>query len=347
MYKIYKLLNIDATRPTVSGIATDLESAIDVAGGASSNVPDTVNAFDLTVESGSMRVLYDGNTPTPAKGIVFGAGDYIQMRGVAPSEFSMVAVSGTCVLGVQLGHVPLTGNGIPQEPSQVFKAASVGEVSVSIDEFPDASAPTDTDANPDTTSIKSYLMGWGGTTWARLKQGYSAVLTSIAGFLNIVGYGQYNSTPLALTNLQWAPTQVAPNGAELSWESAQHDVTNDKFMARCGPTSVARTAGLASTLLAYNGAVGFKGLIGHNGNTTTVRYVMVFDRNSAPSVGATDWKFIGRLGANSDGGINVGELDYEEFANGIYIVTSSSDLSYQTSGISSEFSYQVAYETLT
>lgn len=317
-----------------------------MAGGASSEIPDTVNAFDLFVESGEFRVLYDGNDPDATHGMLMGAGDQMLMRGIKPSQFRMITVSGTAVIDAQVGHVPLTGNGTPSEPSMIFKAASVGDVDVNIEEFPPKAVATDDEADPDTTSIKAFPYGWDGTTWRKLRAGLSSVLTSVTGILNGIAYGQYNATPLTLADLEWAPEQRASDGSKKVFMSNSLDPDNDSIAARSSSAGVQRTSALASTLFAYNGAVGFKQCIGHNTNAAQNRYVMVFDRTTAPSVGAVDWKYMFKCTPNGDGFVSLGDLDYEAFTNGIYIVTSSSDTSYQTGGVASEMSFQVIYETL-
>lgn len=125
MYKTHKLLNAAASQLTISGAAVTLEAAITAAGGASSVIPTTVNAIDMAVESGSIRVLYDGNTPTITEGVLYNEGDVIQFRGIKPSELKIISTSGSISIGVQVGHSPNTGNGIPSEPSSVAKGTNV------------------------------------------------------------------------------------------------------------------------------------------------------------------------------------------------------------------------------
>jgi len=56
------------------------------------------------------------------------------------------------------------------------------------------------------------LGGYNGTTWDMVRAGISAVTSTFTGFLNVLNYGVYNSTPLTLTNGQGSPIQVDASG---------------------------------------------------------------------------------------------------------------------------------------
>lgn len=347
MYKVHKLLNANASYLTASGSADTLEDAITTAGGGSSLIPTTVDSFDLLVESGSIRALWDGNDPSSSRGMLYPTGSLIKMRGVKPSKFKFTkAEAGNALLTVQVGHVPVNPGGQPIESSSVSNI-NQNEISVAIDEFPASSVATDAEDDPDTTSIKAFPYVYDNASkWKKLRGGISAIITDITGFLNNVAYGQYNATPLTLADQEWSPEQVASDGSKKVFQTSALDPDNDSVTARSSSAGVQRTSALASTLFAYNGAVGFKQCIGHNTNAAQSRYVMVFDRTTAPSVGAVDWKYMYKCAAQGDGFVSLGDLDYEAFVNGIYIVTSSSDTSYQTAGVGSEMSFQVIYETI-
>lgn len=206
MYKVHKLLNANASYLTASGSADTLEDAITTAGGGSSLIPTTVDSFDLLVESGSIRALWDGNDPTASRGMLYPTGSLIKMRGVKPSKFKMIkAEAGNALLTVQVGHVPVNPGGQPIESSSVSNI-NQNEISVAIDEFPASSVGTDNEDDPDTTSVKAFPYVYDGTSkWKKLRGGISAVVSSIAGFLNTMPYGMYQSSPATLTNGQGAP----------------------------------------------------------------------------------------------------------------------------------------------
>lgn len=91
-----------------------------------------------------------------------------------------------------------------------YSAASVG--SVAIDEFPEAAALEDGSADPTTTSVGSYMMGYNGSTWDRIRTAITTATSTFTGILNVLGLGKYNATEPTLTDGQGIVTQMDENG---------------------------------------------------------------------------------------------------------------------------------------
>jgi len=107
---IYKLYNAAASKITVTGTATTLLSLIDTAGGAASSLPGYLNAVDLVIEDGDVRMLFDGNTPTATNGILLSSGMIYSFRGVPLSQMRLIRVSGNVACSVQVGKSEIGEN---------------------------------------------------------------------------------------------------------------------------------------------------------------------------------------------------------------------------------------------
>jgi len=102
--------NIDCSVITVTNTSTSLFSLIDTAGGLSDSARryDTVDALDMTI-SDSIRVTWDGSTPTASKGDLLTAGRY-SFRGRDLSKMKLIRVGGSnvsanIILGKALGEM--------------------------------------------------------------------------------------------------------------------------------------------------------------------------------------------------------------------------------------------------
>jgi len=60
-------------------------------------------------------------------------------------------------------------------------------------------------AAPSLVKVYSYLRAWSGSAYQSVRSGVSAVVSAVAGFLNTMPYGMYQSSPATLTNGQFAP----------------------------------------------------------------------------------------------------------------------------------------------
>lgn len=61
--------------------------------------------------------------------------------------------------------------------------------------------------------VLSWLAGFNGTTWDRLRSGLTAAQSAATGFLNVLGMLQYNTTAPSLTNGQFVNPQCGPDGS--------------------------------------------------------------------------------------------------------------------------------------
>jgi hypothetical protein len=59
----------------------------------------------------------------------------------------------------------------------------------------------------------SWLHGYNGTTWDRIRAGLTGTTTTPTGFLNTLPFGRYNATPPTLTDGQWTSLQFDSSGA--------------------------------------------------------------------------------------------------------------------------------------
>ena len=159
---VYKLPNADAAMITVSSTASTLQTFIEAAASAD-YVIGKENAIDIVPEDGDIRVYFDENTPTAAKGILLRQGGYYAFRGVPLVKMKLIRVSGDVSCSIQIGVSE------PGEGSSMGVPSSLSGISVTADtEFPAAAALTDDFANPTTTSVAAMGMVWDGAAWDRL-----------------------------------------------------------------------------------------------------------------------------------------------------------------------------------
>lgn len=101
----YKLPNANASVIAVTNTATLLEALINTAGSSSVDFPHDLDAVDLVIEDGDVRMLYDGNTPTATKGILLQQGTIHRLRGIDFNNLKLIRVGGSNVaVGVQVGR---------------------------------------------------------------------------------------------------------------------------------------------------------------------------------------------------------------------------------------------------
>lgn len=99
---IYQQLpNINASVLSVGTTASTLQALIETAGGTTFDIKG-LDGIDLNVESGSVRIFFDGNTPTTTKGLlVSGAQSF---RKVNLARTSICSTSGTVSVSIQVGN---------------------------------------------------------------------------------------------------------------------------------------------------------------------------------------------------------------------------------------------------
>jgi len=95
---------VAGNRISVTEIATPLLSLIDTAAGNVQNLPTYLNALDIFVETGDIRILYDGNTPTSEIGMPLEQGGFYLLRNVNLSKLKLISVSETVICNVVVGE---------------------------------------------------------------------------------------------------------------------------------------------------------------------------------------------------------------------------------------------------
>lgn len=140
---IYSLANANASVITVTSTATTLYSLLDTAGSAANNLPGSLNAVDLVVESGSdVRILFDGNTPTASKGILLSQGAIYSFRGVPLTQLKLIRTgSSNASVSVQVGF---SKEG--ESSSAAAYAVTLEASSITIGEVQSSSATTTANA---------------------------------------------------------------------------------------------------------------------------------------------------------------------------------------------------------
>lgn len=73
-------------------------------------------------------------------------------------------------------------------------------------------AGADSVANPMLASIFSFLMGFNGSDWDRIRTGLTAVASSFLGILNTIPWGIYHTTPTTRTDGQGGPFETDASG---------------------------------------------------------------------------------------------------------------------------------------
>jgi len=101
---INKLADAAASLITVTSTATGLYDLIDTAGASASDLKTkNLNAVDISVEDGDVRMLMDGNTPTGANGMLLSSGNTYYYRGVPLSKMKLIRVTANVACSVQVG----------------------------------------------------------------------------------------------------------------------------------------------------------------------------------------------------------------------------------------------------
>lgn len=104
---IEKHQNAAGCKITVTATSTLLFDLINTAASTTlvnAGFSSRVNAINLTVEDGDIRVLFDGNTPTATNGILLSSGNVYYYRGVPLDKMKLIRVSGNVVCSVEVGH---------------------------------------------------------------------------------------------------------------------------------------------------------------------------------------------------------------------------------------------------
>lgn len=96
--RVFKLPNAAASKLTVTNSATTLASLVTTAsGGTNPSLPSSLNAIFLVPEDGDIRVTFDENPPTSARGLLLRSGQYQTFVGVPLSKMRMIRTGGSNV----------------------------------------------------------------------------------------------------------------------------------------------------------------------------------------------------------------------------------------------------------
>jgi hypothetical protein len=141
---IQKLADAAASLITVTSTATSLYDLIDTAGGSDSELgTKNMNAVDISVEDGDVRMLMDGNTPTTTEGMLLSSGNTYYYRGVPLPKMKLVRVSGDVACSVQVGKSELGENTSSSAHEVTLEAATVEIGDVGVNEIGGQDVPID------------------------------------------------------------------------------------------------------------------------------------------------------------------------------------------------------------
>lgn len=109
-------------------------------------------------------------------------------------------------------------------------------------------------------AVSSWISGFNGTSWDRVRTGLTAASSSLLGYLNVIPVGQYNSSPITLTTGQAAPLQVTASGvlkvdnsgntqpvSGTFWQATQP--VSGTFWQATQPVSIASTVAVSAASL--------------------------------------------------------------------------------------------------
>lgn len=131
----FKLDNANASVIAVTGTATLLQSLINTASATTHTFPDHLDAVDLVIEDGDVRALWDGNTPTAAKGILMRSGEVWHLRRIDVPSLRLIRTGGANVaVGVAVGksdpQETVSSHSSSLTPSSIPGADTVNDVQV-------------------------------------------------------------------------------------------------------------------------------------------------------------------------------------------------------------------------
>ena len=101
---VHKLANAAASLITVTAAATSLYDLLDTAASTANDLPGDLNAVDLIVEDDDIRVLFDGNKPTGANGLLLKVTNIYSFRGVPLTKLKLIRTGGDAKVSVQVGR---------------------------------------------------------------------------------------------------------------------------------------------------------------------------------------------------------------------------------------------------
>jgi|3_EtaG_2_1085321.scaffolds.fasta_scaffold269733_2 hypothetical protein len=100
----HKLTNANASLITATTTASSLKDLIDAAAATGDFNIDGLDGADLLIETAqTVRILFDGTTPTTAKGILMAQNNKLMLRNTDLSKVRIITTAATCAIGIQVG----------------------------------------------------------------------------------------------------------------------------------------------------------------------------------------------------------------------------------------------------
>ena len=250
----------------------------------------------------------------------------LSMIGIALPTSSGAVIGGTSTnpLNVTMSGGFTANQGAPASISNAWPIKitdSSGTTAVVVTQGADGGANTD-----DTLSTSARTSGYNGSTWDRLRAGLTSVASSITGFLNVMPFAKYDTSPTTRTNGQSGPLQTDNVGNLLVSldSSGVADLTANVLRVTQKPVidttyawSRFQNLGANATLNVKSSAAQLFSVYVHN-VSSSARYLQLFNTATVPASGATpvftflvpaggvtvmDGAFFGPNGANFSTGL--------------------------------------------
>ncbi len=195
------------------------------------------------------------------------------------------------VRGVPCDGFVLRSNNVTGDVDIILEAFGDGDGGGAAPEGGTTTLPTDALANPTSAAgVVSFLMGFSGATWARLRAGVVAVESAFTGFLNGLPYGRYVAARPVLADGEGAALPLSSAGYVQGQEMlapAYEDNTNAVAAVAQKPAVLATYAwtryllqnAVSGTIKASAGNLASLHVTNEN---AAVRFLMLFDKASAP-----------------------------------------------------------------
>jgi hypothetical protein len=168
--------------------------------------------------------------------------------------------------------------------------SSGGSGGTSDTELPSAAAAADATSNPTAPAVRSFLHGFNGTTWDRLRTAITTATSTFTGILNVFGLGKYNSSAPTLTDGQVIVDQLDLNGNKkvtLATLLAGEDLTNNRLMVEHQYTP----SGLLTSDTQVKASAGFVHTVtfAPTDATPTAGTITIYNNTSATGTKIFEW----------------------------------------------------------
>jgi len=191
---IFKLANAAGSKITVTSTATSLYDLLDTAASTTNDLAGDLNAVDLVVEDGDVRMLMDGNTPTAANGILLSSGVVYSFRGVPLTKMKLIRTVADVAISVQIGRSEKGEGSSAAAYAVTLEAGSVTIGDVGVNDIGGMDVPTD-DANMPASPKFFSIGGEYRATETTYTDGDATVLqTDINGYVKGVDKAYDSST---------------------------------------------------------------------------------------------------------------------------------------------------------